>query len=85
MLNICKLLFLNKKYNHVVLVPALRVEMVAQTRHYSRAVPDTDTILVGPDHAWAVFFRVVTGPAYRISAKWPSIYSRPAQMTTMSV
>jgi hypothetical protein len=40
-------------------VPALQVEMVAQARHYSRAMPGTGTILVGPGRAWAVLFRVV--------------------------
>jgi hypothetical protein len=54
-------------------VPALRVEIVAQARHYSRAVSGTDTILTGPDRAWTVLFRVVPGPAHRVSAKWPSI------------
>jgi hypothetical protein len=54
-------------------VPALRVEMVAQARHYSRVVPGTGTILVGPDRTWAVLFHVVTGLAHRVSAKWPSI------------
>jgi hypothetical protein len=29
---------------------ALQVEMVAQARHYSRAVADTGTIVVRPDH-----------------------------------
>jgi hypothetical protein len=54
-------------------VPALRVEIVAQARHYSRAVPGTGTILTGPGRAWTVLFRAVTGPAHRVSAKWPSI------------
>jgi hypothetical protein len=47
-------------------VPALRVEMVAQARHYSHAVPDTSTILVGSGRAWA---------DHRVTAKWPSIGS----------
>jgi hypothetical protein len=50
-------------------VPALRVEMVAQARHYSRVVPGTGTILVGPGRVWAVLFRVVPGPTHRVSAK----------------
>jgi hypothetical protein len=54
-------------------VPALRVEIVAQARHYSCAVPGTGTILTGPGRAWTVFFRAVPGPAHRVSAKWPSI------------
>jgi hypothetical protein len=54
-------------------VPALRVEIVAQARHYSRAVPGTGTILPGPGRAWTVLFRAVPGPAHRVSAKWPSI------------
>jgi hypothetical protein len=54
-------------------VPALRVEMVAQARHYSRVVPGTGTILVGLGRAWAVLFRVVPGLTHRVSAKWPSI------------
>jgi hypothetical protein len=37
-------------------VPALQVEMVAQTRHYNRVVPGTDTILAGSGRAWAVLF-----------------------------
>jgi hypothetical protein len=64
--------FQNKKCNRVVPVPALRVEIVAQARHYSRVVPGTDTILTGPDRAWTVLFRVVPGLAHRVSAKWPS-------------
>jgi hypothetical protein len=58
MLNICNLLFLKLKCNRVVPVPALRVEMVAQARRYSRAVPGTgtDTILVGSGRALACFF-----------------------------
>jgi hypothetical protein len=56
-----------------VLVPALRAEIVAQARHYSRAVPGTGTILTGPGRAWTVLFRAVPGPAHRVSAKWPSI------------
>ena len=54
-------------------VPALRVEIVAQARHYSRAVPGTGTILTGPGRAWTVLFRAVPGLAHRVSAKWPSI------------
>jgi hypothetical protein len=54
-------------------VPALRVEIVAQARHYSRAVPGTGTILTGPGRDWTVLFRAVPGPAHRVSAKWPSI------------
>ena len=54
-------------------VRALRVEIVAQARHYSRAVPGTDTILTGPGRAWTVLFRAVPGLAHRVSAKWPSI------------
>jgi hypothetical protein len=54
-------------------VPALRVEIVAQARHYSRVVPGTGTILTGPGRAWTVLFRAVPGPAHRVSAKWPSI------------
>jgi hypothetical protein len=54
-------------------MPALRVEIVAQARHYSRVVPDTGTILTGPGHAWTVLFRAVPGLAHRVSAKWPSI------------
>ena len=50
-------------------VPALRVEIVAQARHYSHVVPDTDTILVGPDRVWTVLFRVVSGLAHRVNAK----------------
>jgi hypothetical protein len=41
-------------------VPALRVEIVAQARHYSRAVPGTGTILTGPGRAWTVLFRAVS-------------------------
>jgi hypothetical protein len=44
-------------------VPALRVEIVAQARHYSRVVPGTDTILTGPGRAWTVLFRAVPGLA----------------------
>jgi hypothetical protein len=47
--------------------------MVAQTRYYSHVVPGTGTILVGPDRAWVVLFRIVPGLAHRVSAKWPSI------------
>jgi hypothetical protein len=54
-------------------VPALRVEIVAQARHYSRVVPGTDTILTGPGRAWTVLFRAVPGLVHRVSAKWPSI------------
>jgi hypothetical protein len=54
-------------------VPALRVEIVAQVRHYSRVVPGTGTILTGSGRAWTVLFRVVSGLAHRVSAKWPSI------------
>jgi hypothetical protein len=54
-------------------VSALRVEIVAQAWHYSRAVPGTGTILTGPGRAWTVLFRAVPGPAHRVSAKWPSI------------
>ena len=54
-------------------VPALRVEIVAQARHYSRAVPGTGTILTGPGRAWTVLFRAVPGLAHRVSVKWPSI------------
>jgi hypothetical protein len=57
-------------------VPALRVEIVAQARHYSRVVPGTGTILTGPGHAWTVLFRAVPGLAHRVSAKWPSIRGR---------
>jgi hypothetical protein len=60
-------------------VPALRVEIVAQARHYSRAVPGTGTILTGPGHVWTVLFRAVPGLAHRVSAKWPSI---PVPMIT---
>jgi hypothetical protein len=56
-----------------VLVPALRVEMVAQARYCSHVVPDTGTILVGPGRAWVVLFRIVPGLAHRVSVKWPSI------------
>jgi hypothetical protein len=56
-----------------VTVPALRVEIVTQTRHYSRAVPGTGTILAGPDRIWTVLFRVVPRLAHRVNAKWPSI------------
>jgi hypothetical protein len=58
-------------------VPALRVEIVAQAWHYSRAVPGTGTILTGPGRTWTVLFRAVPGPAHRVSAKWPSIGGRP--------
>jgi hypothetical protein len=54
-------------------VPALRVEIVAQARHYSRVVPGTGTILTGPGRACTVLFRAVRGLAHRVSAKWPSI------------
>jgi hypothetical protein len=60
-------------------VPALRVEIVAQARHYSRAVPGTDTILTGPGRAWTVLFRAVPGPAHRVSVKWPSIGAPPGR------
>jgi hypothetical protein len=56
-----------------VAVPALRVEIVAQARHYSRVVPDTGTILTGSGRTWTVLFRAVPGLAHRVSAKWPSI------------
>jgi hypothetical protein len=56
-----------------MLVPALRVKMAVQTRHYSRTVLGTDTMLVEPDRAWTVLFRVVPRPAHRVSANWPSI------------
>jgi hypothetical protein len=59
-----------------VLVTALRVEIVAQSWHYSRAVLGTGTILTGPDtiltgpgRAWTVLFRAVLGLAHRVSAK----------------
>jgi hypothetical protein len=64
-----------------VSVPALRVEIVAQARHYSRAVPGTDTILTGPGRAWTVLFRVVPGLTHRVSAKWPSISGTSAPMS----
>jgi hypothetical protein len=54
-------------------VPALRVEIMAQTRHYNRVVPGTGTILTGPDRAWTVLFRAVPALAHRVSVKWPSI------------
>jgi hypothetical protein len=54
-------------------VPALRVEIVAQARYYSRTMTGTDTILIGPGRAWTMLFRVVPGLAHRVSAKWPSI------------
>ena len=54
-------------------VPALRVEIVAQARHYNRAVPGTGTILIGPGRACTVLFRAVPGLAHRVSAKWSSI------------
>jgi hypothetical protein len=63
-------------------VPALRVEIVAQARHYSRAVPGTGTILTGPGRAWTVLFRAVPRPAHRVSAKWPSIV---VKVTTLSL
>jgi hypothetical protein len=62
-------------------VPVLRVEIVAQAQHYSRAVPGTDTILTGPGRAWTVLFRVVPGLAHRVSARWPSI-ATPTRATT---
>jgi hypothetical protein len=58
-------------------VPALRVEMVAQARHYSRVVPGTGTILVGSGRTWTVLFRVVSGLAHRVSVEWPSIDPMP--------
>ena len=66
-------------------VPALRVEIVAQARHYSRAVPGTGTILTGPGRAWTVLFRVVPGPAHRVSAKWPSILGTKRQHVLTAV
>jgi hypothetical protein len=54
-------------------VLALRVEIVAQARHYSRVVPGTGTILTGPGRAWTVLFRAVPGLTHRVSAKWSSI------------
>ena len=56
-----------------MLVSALWVELVAQARHYSRAVPGTGTILAGPGRAWAMLFCVVPRLAYHVSAKWPPI------------
>jgi hypothetical protein len=56
-----------------VFLPALRVEMAAQTRHYSCAFLGTDTILAGSGHAWAVLFRIVLGLDHSVSANWPSI------------
>lgn len=56
-----------------MLVPALRAEMAVQTRHYSRTVLGTNTMLAEPDRAWIVLFRVVPQLAHRFSANWPSI------------
>jgi hypothetical protein len=50
-------------------VPALRVEMVAQTQYYSFDVPDTGTILAGPGRDWTVLFRIVVRLTNRISVK----------------
>lgn len=47
------IIFKIKKYNRVVPVPILRVEMVAQSQYYSRLMTDTSTILAGPDHAFS--------------------------------
>jgi hypothetical protein len=54
-------------------VSSLHVEIVAQTRHYSRAVPGTGTILAGPGRTWIVLFCVVAELTHRVSVKWPSI------------
>jgi hypothetical protein len=62
-----------------VSVPALRVEIVAQTRHYNHAVLVTDTILVGPSHTWAVLFRVVSGLAHRVSVNSPLETEMPTE------
>jgi hypothetical protein len=53
-------------------VPALQVEMVAQARHYSRVVSDTDTILTESGRVWTVLFRVIPRLVHHISAKWSS-------------
>jgi hypothetical protein len=57
-------------------VPAPRVEMAAQARHYSHVVPGTGTMLAGPGRAWVELFRVLLGLTHRVSAKWPSIVLR---------
>jgi hypothetical protein len=64
--------------------PCQHYEIVAQARHYSRAVPGNDTILTGPDRAWTVLFRAVSGLAHGVSAKWPSIGGSSKQNPTCS-
>jgi hypothetical protein len=66
-------------------VPALRVEIVAQARHSSRAVPGTGIILTGPGRAWTMLFRAVPGLVHRVSAKWPSIGDSGVHAARMSI
>ena len=53
--------------------PTLRAQVVAQARHYVRAVPGTGTKRTVPCRASAVLFSAVPGPARRVSAIWPTI------------
>jgi hypothetical protein len=53
--------------------PTLRAQVVAQARHYVRAVPDTGTKRTVPCRASAVLFSAVPVPARRVSAIWPTI------------
>jgi hypothetical protein len=53
--------------------PALRAEVVAQARHYDRAVPGTGTISLGPGRARAVLYSAMPMPAQQAWPIWPSI------------
>jgi hypothetical protein len=59
--------------SRVVPGPTLRAQLVAQTRHYVRAVPGTGTKRNELCRAWAVLFSAMPEPAHRVSAIWPSI------------
>jgi hypothetical protein len=56
----------------------LWTELVAQTRHYVRAKPDTGSIWTRLCRAWAMLFSAVPRPAHHVSAIWPSIGMRPS-------
>jgi hypothetical protein len=55
----------------------LRAQLVAQARHYIRAVPGTGTKRNVSCRASAVLFSAVPGPAHRVSAIWPTILVAP--------
>jgi hypothetical protein len=53
--------------------PTQRAQVVAQARHYVRAVPGTGTKRTVSCRASAVLFSAVSVPAHRVSAIWPTI------------